>query len=236
MYTESYFYDPQIESNATFTFDEPESKHITRVVRLQVKDEILVTDGCGRLFTCVIQETKPLLKALCQECIEEERKKPQIHVSLAVLKGRDLEVPVEGLCQLPLADIQLVLMDKCQVPPGKNLDSLVTRLEQKSITGLKQSKKLWLTKVAIPVSFPKWLETNASIPILIAHPGEDNVPKNLEKGLNLLIGPEGGFSDREFTQLKQLPNSYFMGLGSTRLRAMHAPLVACGKLLSLGLL
>ena len=58
------------------------------------------------------------------------------------------------------------------------------------------------------------------------------MPKSFEKEFAVLVGPEGGFSEAELEWLEK-SGSYRMGLGPTRLRGSHAPLVACGKLMGL---
>ncbi|NCC73189.1 MAG: hypothetical protein EOM06_07295 [Sphingobacteriia bacterium] len=53
-----WFYAPEI-SRGLYTFDQDESKHITRVLRLKKEDKLFLTNGRGSLFSGNILDDHP---------------------------------------------------------------------------------------------------------------------------------------------------------------------------------
>ena len=52
------FFQESITSPTTF-LNEEESKHLVRVLRKKQGDQILLTDGKGMLYTCVLDQADP---------------------------------------------------------------------------------------------------------------------------------------------------------------------------------
>jgi 16S rRNA (uracil1498-N3)-methyltransferase len=98
---------------------------------------------------------------------------------------------------------------------------------------LKQAKKPWLTRIHGPIPLRKWRQEHAEMPLVLLHPGEDRLPDQVSESFAILTGPEGGFSAGELEWLKT-QGCHQIGLGPTRIRGTHAPLLACGKLMGLG--
>jgi 16S rRNA U1498 N3-methylase RsmE len=134
-----------------------------------------------------------------------------------------------------VAAIHLVITDHTQAPKGQDHTRLLERLNQKSLAALKQAKKPWLTEIHAPVPLRSWRAGHPGN-LIVVHPGEDDLPPLGEDPFYLLTGPEGGFSDGELGWLSEDGKSGRLGLGRTRIRGTHAPLLACGKLMGKGTL
>jgi len=154
---------------------------------------------------------------------------------LSLLKGRDLEEPVEGLCQLEIHAIHLVTTDHTQEFKGQDHGKLVDRLRAKSLVGLKQAKKRWLTAIHEPVPIREFRRKHADLDLVLLDMGEDRLPERFAGAFAVVTGPEGGFSPPEIAWMTEA-GCYRMSLGATRIRGTHAPMLACGKLLGKGLL
>ena len=78
-----------------------------------------------------------------------------------------------------------------------------------------------------------WLKTVEGTLVLCDINGQSQL-ENLDSNVptTLLIGPEGGFSEKEIELIKNVPNAktQLLKLGNTRLRARTAALLALGKL------
>lgn len=234
-FDETWFYAPLQAIGDRAILPESESSHLQKVLRIRPGRRIVVTNGQGSVFECDTRSSSGELEIESVAILSENPIPPSLHLLLALLKGRDLEDPVEGLCQLPIASIQLVTTDFTQEFKGQDHSKLVERLRMKSLVGLKQAKKPWLTEIYEPVSLRGWRSSHANEPMIIAHPGPDLLPADSLETLHLLIGPEGGFSQSELDWLIESEKLYRLGLGITRIRAAHAPMLACGKLMGLGL-
>ena len=227
---DSRFYCPQI-GVGTFTLDENESSHAVRVCRATAGDTLELCDGLGHFADATIVNADP--KA-CEVRIDKfdivSNERPKLNIAIACLKDDALEEVVFHAAQTEIDTIYFLRTDFSQEPKNSDLHKLVRRAELKSLVSLKQSKKPWLTRIEGPIEFDRWLDTYEGDLVLCDINGKKSVPV-LEQGTTLLVGPEGGFSDKEISRIKsyQRGKTTLINLGNTRLRARTAAIIALGK-------
>jgi 16S rRNA (uracil1498-N3)-methyltransferase len=230
IFDETWFHAPlagDLAAGAVARLPEDEAHHAVRVLRLRPGAEIAVTNGEGAVYRAFLRDEKGALE-IVERVLHETA--PGLGVALPLLKGRDTEQPAEAICEFAVRDLFLLKTEHCEVFKGQDFTKLVERLRQKSLTALKQAKKSWLTRIHPPQDLRAWREANRSVPLAVAHPGEDTVPLPLPPALHVLTGPEGGLSRAELEDLFAQDNVHRLSLGPTRLRAIHAPVAALGRL------
>ena len=227
---DSRFYCPQI-GVGTFTLDENESSHAVRVCRATAGDTLELCDGLGHFADATIVKADP--KA-CEVRIDKfdtvSTERPKLNLAIACLKDDALEEVVFHAAQTEIDTIYFLRTDFSQEPKNSDLHKLVRRAELKSLVSLKQSKKPWLTRIEGPIEFDRWLDTYEGDLVLCDINGDKNAP-TLDQRTALLVGPEGGFSDKEISRIKsyQRGKNRLINLGNTRLRARTAAIIALGK-------
>lgn len=227
---DSRFYCPQI-GVGTFTLDENESSHAVRVCRATVGDTLELCDGLGHFADATIVKADP--KA-CEVRIDKfdpvSTERPKLNLAIACLKDDALEEVVFHAAQTEIDTIYFLRTDFSQEPKNSDLHKLIRRAELKSLVSLKQSKKPWLTRIEGPIEFDRWLDTYEGDLVLCDINGDKNAP-TLDQRTSLLVGPEGGFSDKEISRIKsyQRGKTTLINLGNTRLRARTAAIIALGK-------
>lgn len=227
---DSRFYCPQI-GVGTFTLDENESSHAVRVCRATAGDTLELCDGLGHFADATIVKADP--KA-CEVRIDKfntvSTERPKLNLAIACLKDDALEEVVFHAAQTEIDTIYFLRTDFSQEPKNSDLHKLVRRAELKSLVSLKQSKKPWLTRIEGPIEFDRWLDTYEGDLVLCDINGDKNAP-TLDQRTSLLVGPEGGFSDKEISRIKsyQRGKITLINLGNTRLRARTAAIIALGK-------
>jgi 16S rRNA (uracil1498-N3)-methyltransferase len=227
---DSRFYCPQI-GVGTFTLDENESSHAVRVCRATAGDTLELCDGLGHFADATIVKADP--KA-CEVRIDKfdtvSTERPKLNLAIACLKDDALEEVVFHAAQTEIDTIYFLRTDFSQEPKNSDLHKLVRRAELKSLVSLKQSKKPWLTRIEGPIEFDRWLDTYEGDLVLCDINGDKNAP-TLDQRTSLLVGPEGGFSDKEISRIKsyQRGKTTLINLGNTRLRARTAAIIALGK-------
>ena len=223
------FYAPDIKE--TLTLPEEESGHCVQVLRRTVGDEILVTDGVGQLYHCVV--TNPHRKH-CEVRIESvETPEPlhegHIHIGIAPTKNIDrTEWSIEKCVEMGVDEITLLLCDHSE-RKTVNID----RLQKILVSAAKQS-----LKTRFPVLHPltKMTDLQSEGDRFIAHCIEGYKASENKGALKdqivrghsttVLIGPEGDFSPEEVNWA--LANGYQpVSLGAARLRTETAAIVAC---------
>ena len=227
---DSRFYCPQI-GVGTFTLNENESSHAVRVCRATAGDTLELCDGLGHFADATIVKADP--KA-CEVRINKfdtvSTERPKLNLAIACLKDDALEEVVFHAAQTEIDTIYFLRTDFSQEPKNSDLHKLVRRAELKSLVSLKQSKKPWLTRIEGPIEFDRWLDTYEGDLVLCDINGDKNAP-TLDQRTSLLVGPEGGFSDKEISRIKsyQRGKTTLINLGNTRLRARTAAIIALGK-------
>jgi 16S rRNA (uracil1498-N3)-methyltransferase len=232
IFEETWFYAPGLAPGRPVPLPSDEAFHMQKVLRLRPGRRVVASDGEGRAYVCDTRSAGATLELIPAEA-RPVSPPPRLSLAVGLLKGKDLEEPVEGLCQLPVKAIHLLLTDHAQTFKGQDHSRLVERLRSKSLVALKQAKKPWLTAIHSPVSLSEWRQGNRGDTLVLVHPGPDRLPAAPPPAFTLLTGPEGGFSESELAWLAS-EDCANLGLGETRIRGTHAPLLACGKLMGLG--
>lgn len=227
-YDETWIYHPDAEPDRLVELDESESSHLVRVVRLEPETVCTVTNGQGQVLRAVLENAHPRHAGL--RCLEVEQvlPRPRLALAQAVLKGRGLEDVVDLCCQTPLRSIQPLWTDHVQVARNRELDHQIQRLQAKAIAALQQSKQAWLCRISTPKPLEAWadsLEPGESVVVCDAS-GQAQPPAG---ELSLVIGPEGGFSRREYEWMDRQSLAK-VSLGDSRLRATAAGFWALGRL------
>jgi 16S rRNA (uracil1498-N3)-methyltransferase len=225
------FYTPDIQSEF-YTLNEEESKHCTRVLRLQQGDTVYLVDGKGNLFTAIIQDANQ--KKCKLQTIEKQPEYGKLnyisHIAVAPTKNMDrMEWFVEKAVEIGITEITFLL---CEHSERRQLR--LDRLEKIAISAMKQSQKGYLPVLNDLTPFSKFVKQSIHDRTFIAHLEED-ATKNIKHYFNsaephcIMIGPEGDFSVNEINE------AYAAGirpvtLGDSRLRTETAALVACNTL------
>ena len=223
------FYAPNIKESLTLS--EEESNHCVQVLRRTAGDEVVVTDGEGNLYFCVI--TNPHRKH-CELRIERVETPEALHegwirIGIAPTKNIDrTEWAIEKCVEMGADEIVLLL---CEHSERKTVNS--ERLQKIVVSAAKQS-----LKARFPILKPLTRMTDLAIEgdRFIAHCIEGYKATDDKRALKdkivrghettVLIGPEGDFSPEEVKWA--LEQGYEpVSLGAARLRTETAAIVAC---------
>lgn len=221
------FYTPDIETN--LELPEEEAKHCIKVLRLEIGEEVMLTDGKGAFYRAKVDV---ISGKKCTVCVLEKYNwikpwKNHIHIALAPTKNMDrVEWFVEKAAEIGIDELTFL---SCRYSERKVVKN--DRIERILVSAIKQSKKANLPHLNGMVDFKTFILSVNCTRKFIAHcydnnkqllrdlinPGEDTI---------VLIGPEGDFSEDEVALA--LENGFVpISLGGSRLRTETAALVAC---------
>lgn len=230
------FYQVAIPLSEPESFlDEASSKHIVQVLRMQVGEQLQLTDGKGTLVTAAI--------------VDDNRKKCRV----AILKSEHT-LPVEygvTICISPVKNnsrFEWFLEKATEIGVTKIVPIVCERTEKQHvkwermqailISAMLQSHQAWLPMLSEPIKFAKFVKQEndtENLLKMIAHCEDSNnkqqVQTNSMHATNrlILIGPEGDFTKAEIELAQE--NSYVpVSLGNTRLRTETAGIVAAALL------
>lgn len=223
------FYTPDIDQTDTYQLNEEESKHCTRVLRLQQNDEVNLIDGRGGLYTAAIIQSDPkrtVLKILSYQS-EFGKRNHYLHIAVAPTKNIErLEWFLEKATEIGIDRITPIICDRSERKEVKT-----ERLNKVITSAVKQSLKAYHPQLDEPVKFRQFVSEDQSAQKFIAH-CIDSEKADLRTALKpgasyrILIGPEGDFTPAE-TQLAISAGYVPLSLGTSRLRTETAALEAC---------
>lgn len=222
------FFQESITSPTTYLTEE-ESKHLIRVLRKKKGDQILLTDGKGMLYTCVLDQADPKKASLTILSSKETELDPfYIHLAIAPTKSPDrMEWMVEKITEIGFHE--LTLLDTIH---GERSFLKIDRLQKKIISACKQSIKWRTPTVNGTTKLSELLKSSDFVDFqkFIAYVDENHshhlldLAKSGQKYL-ILIGPEGDFDPKEI-ELAFAHGFQAISLGKSRLRTETAGLAA----------
>ncbi len=224
-----WFYSANLQPGE-YEFDQEESKHIARVLRLKTGDKIILTNGSGKIFTGIVASDNQK-KCVVQVLDHYESASPppvNIHIAVAPTKNiARLEWFVEKATEAGITEITPMICDHSERTGIKT-----ERLKKITIAAIKQSQQPWLPVINELTDFADVIQRPANGQRFIAYIDEIKPPELLKNAcrpgdhVTVLIGPEGDFSNNEIDaaiQAGYVPIS----LGKNRLRTETAALAAC---------
>lgn len=224
-----WFYLPDINGKL-ISLPETESKHCTRVLRLQKGENVHVTNGKGSLFECRIidDNSKRTVLEIEKEFEQYNKKSYSLHIAVAPTKANErFEWFLEKATEIGIDEIT-PLITKYSERTRINMERYNKVLE----SAMKQSYKAYHPQLNELISFSDFLNQHKKCENrFIAHcldlPKKyffDEIPK--DSSLLVIIGPEGGFDISEINTAME--NGFKpVSLGISRLRTETAALVAC---------
>lgn len=221
MEIENLFYtEPASIVNGFLELKGQEAKHASKVMRFRKGDILHASDGLGNIYSSEVTEiNKNKITGQIKETIHEDVPKFKKVVAFGAIKKRDrLEFAVEKAVELGAWEICIFHADHSE---RSRINK--ERLQTIALSAFKQSKRFWLPKVVFIDSLDEVMDHYEDHkPIMAYMQAEAEDPKDLNASKNLfLIGPEGGFSERE-VKIAKHKKSQLITLGRHRLRAETA--------------
>ena len=209
--------------------------HFKTVLRGKVGEDIIIYDGSEKVYMCkTVQMTKT--QAVCEILdtkICEGLPKKNIVLFQALAKKDKMELILQKAVELGVSEIIPFESEFCTV---KNSENKKDRLEKIVISACKQCERSVPMKVEETLSFEKFVERLKSFKkldsniILFANEraGENFDFSKLKSIVNIaiVVGTEGGFSQKEKGCLEKICES--ISLGKRILRSESASIVLCG--------
>lgn len=227
---ESYFVPADQIKNDLITIDGGEFRHLHKVKRKRVGDQVQVTDGEGNFYTVQIEQIKAT-QALAG--IVKTRRlvgEPLTAITLAqgLIRSQRMDWLVEKGTELGVRRFVPVQMDYCQVGAS---DLKILRWQRLAQSALKQCGRSFLPQID-EKRVVKDLVNQLPKPVIFAHPGVKSGVREVVRSLgkkretllrsvSLIVGPEGGFSEDEITFFREW-GFHQVQLGARRLRSETA--------------
>ena len=197
------FYQPHItQLDNEVNFDKDESRHLIRVLRKTVGDQVFVTDGAGWLYevqVVVADEKRSKGKIVNQTKYQSPKASLKIGIAPTKLNER-FEWFLEKVTEIGINRVSPIICDRSERKVIK-----LPRMQRIIVSAAKQSLKYNFPQLEEPSSFKQFLQLaqwQEDSQLFIAHCGDGerrSLKTELASGKSavILIGPEGDFSPEE---------------------------------------
>jgi len=202
------FYVPQPEiEKGMLTIEGGEARHIRRVLRLKVGEEIVIFDGSGKEYEGTIVGEKAFsVVVMIQNIHASERESPlEITLAQSLLKGEKMDYLIQKTTELGVAGV-VPFFSTHSVPLLDKSNGLKRhhRWERIAMEASKQCGRGIVPKIKPLRRYSEVLKAAPldSIRLLLWEKGEIRLKEVLtesegKKKVFFIIGPEGGFSKEE---------------------------------------
>ncbi len=223
------FVDADLERGAIVRLTREQSHYLGNVLRLLPDDGLLVFNGRDGEWQASIRGHKrpDSLEIMARTRPQDPR--PELAYIFAPLKHARLDYMVQKAVEMGASSLQPVLTRFTQVSRVNS-----ERMRANVIEAAEQCGILGIAEVAEPVSLDRFLTSRKPGRLLVfcdeaadvADPLQALKSEDATEGIDVLIGPEGGFAEEERALLLRQPRTLRLSLGPRILRADTAGVAA----------
>jgi 16S rRNA (uracil1498-N3)-methyltransferase len=225
--------DTPLQKGASVSLSESQAHYVTSVLRLKTNDTIRLFHAQSGEYEAVIHAT---YKKNCDLRIGEQTRAPKLSpdfwLCFAPVKGGRTETIIEKATELGARVIQPVLTKRCVVDKVN-----IERLEVIAREAAEQCERVDVPQIRPLIAFEKFLaEWPKERPLFYGDESGNSesfhAVQNIKmNGIASIAGPEGGFTDEEFAQLRHVGFAHGVSLGPRILRSDTANITLCALIM-----
>ena len=229
-----------LKTGATVKLSENATTHATRVLRLEISDEIVLFNGDGNDYSCAITSIKKTEAFVIVKSFVKIINESPLNIMLlqGISSGDRMDYTIQKAVELGVTAIVPIVTTRSVVKlSNERAEKRLAHWQNVVHAACEQSGRAFVPQVASPISLSAWLANNPhsnSTRILLNPIGAlrlAELPKPTGH-IELLIGAEGGLSQTEIdAALSQGFQSVI--LGARILRTETAALVAISAMQTL---
>ena len=232
----NFFVDESARMGDCFQIGGKDRNHICNVLRMQVGDTFLVSCG-GTSSLCRLKRIRD--DTVEAEIVEEDHRNTELPVRFYLFqglpKGDKLELIIQKAVELGVAGVVPVEMSRCVMKlDEKKKKARRERWQAIAESAAKQSKRSVIPEVADVMTYKQVMAKAAELDLfLVPYENERGMAATREAldrirpgtSVGILVGPEGGFDDKEI-ELARQAGAAVVSLGQRILRAETAAVTA----------
>ncbi|WP_058485394.1 16S rRNA (uracil(1498)-N(3))-methyltransferase [Defluviitalea phaphyphila] len=209
-----FFVEPtQIKNNNISIYGE-DVKHISKVLRLKNNDKIIICNGQGTDYECIIKNINK--EEIVTEIISSRSSsgEPKVKITLfqGVTKSDKMNIVIQKCVEMGIYKIVPVITDRTivKIENEKKEKSKLLRWQKISEAAAKQSQRGIIPNITEIITFSEAIKEAKKIDFkVIAYEKEKinhlkDIFKKFEgRDIAIFIGPEGGFTEEEISLAKE---------------------------------
>ncbi|MBE5755338.1 MAG: 16S rRNA (uracil(1498)-N(3))-methyltransferase [Clostridia bacterium] len=230
-----YYYNGTIYINSIVTLEDEEFHHLVNVMRSRVGEKVCLFNGDGNFYFGEVKSINKKYAEIMVTSAEKSNNEPSIKLTIyqALAKGDKMSLVMQKITEIGASTLCLFESEFCDVKANTHRQD---RLDTISVSAAKQCGRASLVQTKGIYKFNEVAEQIADFDAFyVAYEAEDGSTlasslienKNNLKNIAIMIGAEGGFSQKEIELLKN-NNAKIVSLGNRILRTETASIVCAG--------
>jgi len=233
----SFYLPEKLDTSDKKFLNKEESHHLKNVMRVKIGDFIDITNGAGTFAKARVCEIgKYQLQIEIVEKNEIELKKPEVALAFSLLRNKNDLLIVEKITELGIRQFFPFVSKRSVAQSGINTTD---KFVKTAIAAIKQCDNAYLPNINSTETIERSIKliTSRGYELFIALETEktllmNDIYSNGYSKICIMIGPEGGFEEKEKDYFNNLGLKTFT-LGNHTLRAETAAICAVSQLMSL---
>lgn len=211
------------------------SRQIARVLRLEPGSQIIVVDGCGNEFLVELEKVKPdeVTGRKIEKRISQGEPQTSVHMYLALTQRERFEWMLQKCTEVGVRSFTPLVTSRSLVQKIAEVEGKYLRWNKIIQEAAEQSHRGMIPSLFAPLLFSDFmrrpLEPGETGLFLWEEEADTDIKKVLQtrssKKVNLVIGPEGGFTSEEAREAMKAGYTS-ASLGKRILRVETAAIVA----------
>lgn len=231
-----FFFDPKDRNGDDVRLSEEESHHIVKVLRLKAGTNVELFDGSGSLYLGSLAMAGRRVEARILDRVAKDASgTAAIWVYQPILKGEKMDMVVQKCTELGVTGMFPFHSTRCQGKlEDRQADKKHQRWQRIALAACKQCLRLQMMQLGKPRLYSELfgdvVHSDGDLRLLFWEEEKEvhlqDIPALREaQSINLMLGPEGGFSAQEVAEARKY-GWQTVSLGDRILRAETATLSA----------
>jgi 16S rRNA (uracil1498-N3)-methyltransferase len=196
--------DQTLEPGREVRMADKPAHYLSRVLRVTVAQRIVLFNGDGYDYVAEVvrPEKEGLILSVISRLPAVSEPGLQITVVQAISRGERMDQTLQKCTELGVAAFQPLFSERVEVRlRGERLSRRLEHWQAVVVSACEQSGRAVVPEVLEPLDFAGWVnKANAGQRLVLAPGAETPLARVvLQGGLQIAVGPEGGFSDSEQT-------------------------------------
>lgn len=203
------FHPTPLPSKGQILLSADAANHVSRVLRMQTGQEILLFDGSGAQFPAmIILADKKTVRVDVLERVERNVESPlDLHLGQVISRGDKMEFTIQKSVELGVNTITPLISARCGVKiNSERIEKKCLQWQKIAISACEQSGRNIVPQIRPVMPLDAWAHEAFEGLKLNLHPRAtysiNTLPEQV-KHIRLLIGPEGGLSAEEIEKTRE---------------------------------
>ncbi|MBV1909772.1 MAG: 16S rRNA (uracil(1498)-N(3))-methyltransferase [Kangiellaceae bacterium] len=207
MRSHRFFTDLALLEDTLFYLPAEAAHHCSQVLRYKVGDLLTVFNGDGFNYpaTIVSIERKRCQIKTTKKLFSENESPLSIHLFQGIARGDKMDLIIQKAVELGVYEITPIFTERCNVKlDPKRLEKKILHWKKTIISACEQSGRAKVPQLNPAIQLDQL--TSVEQPTIYLEPKATQSIDSLdiEKTIGIIIGPEGGFSDKDLAHAEML--------------------------------